>query len=330
MTSQEKKFTGILVGVTVLCAGGFYAMASKSTTRYDSAKEQFGSVTADINSMQSLSLFPTQQNLQAKQKAVADFKSEATQLAAKLQEKRPKSLDNTDPQTFTDTLVKTADASIKVYADAGLTTDAAKGGLPKGFYLGFEDYVSTPAQGSATGILTYQLSAISEVHALLAAAKSVQLLNFYREKLVEEKGGVYTPVPDSHFRALPFEISFCGSESSLRDFINGLQSSKNHFFVIRSLRVRNEKQEAPKASDANFSTKASNSEEGSAAGGIFDSADAFVLPDESKPADEPAAAPAAPELDTGHILQQVLGKENVQVFLRVDLLLFNAPAEVVK
>jgi hypothetical protein len=334
MTPKEKKFTGILVGATVLCAGGLYVVAGKGASRYDAAKEQYDALTAEINTMQNLPLFPSQQNLQAKQKAVADFKAEADQLATKLQAKRPKSLTNTDPQTFTNTLVKTAEATMKAYAAAGLTADDAKKGLPKGFYLGFEDYVSTPAQGAATGILAYELSAISEVHSILAAAKPTQLLNFYREKLVEEKGESYTPVAGSPYRPLSFEISFSGPESSVRDFINGLQSSKNHFFAIRSMRVHNEKQEAPKASDVEFDDKSSKGKEGATAGGIFESADAFVLPDDPKPADAaataPATAPAAPKADSGRILQQVLGKENVQVFLRIDLLLFDAPAAASK
>lgn len=330
MTPKEKKFTGILVGATVILAGGLCFVASSASSRYDAAKEQFDSLTGEIGSMQNLPLFPSQQNLQAKQKAVADYKADAEQLAAKLQAKRPKSIDNTDPQTFTNTLVKTAEATMKAYEAAGLSADDKSKGLPEDFYLGFEDYVSTPAQGAATGILAYELSAISEVHALLAAAKPARLLNFHREKLVEEKGETYKPAAGVTNRSLSFEISFSGPESCLRDFVNGLQSSKDHFFAIRTMRVRNEKQEAPKASDVEFDTKASQSKEGSAAGGIFDSADAFVLPDDSKPADAPAAAPAAPKADTGRILQQVLGKENVQVFLRIDLVLFDAPAAASK
>lgn len=334
MTSQEKKFTGILVGATALCIGGLYVVAGKGSSRFDTAKEQFDTLTGEINNMQNLTLFPSPQNLQAKEKAVADFKANADQLAAKLQAKRPKALTNTDPQTFTDTLVKTAEATMKAYTAAGLT---AESGLPKGFYLGFEDYASTPAQGGATGILAYELSAISEVHGLLAAAKPVKVMNFHRQSLSEEKNEAYTPVAGQAYRALPFEISFSGPESSMRAFINGLQSSKDHFFVIRTMRVVNEKQDGPKASDVEFDTKPAKGAATEAGGGIFDSGDAFVLPDEPKPAEgaapaagatpaPPEPAPAtAPKADSSRILKQVLGSENVQVFLRVDILLFDAP-----
>lgn len=323
MTPKEKKFIGILAGITVLIAGGLYVVAGQGSSRYTAAKDEFDSLSGEITNMQRLALFPSQQNLQAKQTELDKYKAEADQLATKLQAKRPKEMVNTDPQTFTNTLVKTADATLKAYSTVG---------LPKGFYLGFEDYVSTPAQGNATGILGYELTAISEVHAILAAAKPAQLLNFYREKLAEEKGETYTPPAGAGYRALPFEISFSGPESSVRAFINGLQSSKDHFFVIRSMRLVNEKQTGPKASDVEFDAKPA-----AAAGAAGDAAaafgEAFVLPGDSEPAPaEPKKdeAPAAPEADTSRILMQVLGAEKVQAFFRIDLLLFDAPAPASK
>jgi len=41
-----------------------------------------------------------------------------------------------------------------------------------------------------------------------------------------------------------------------------------------------------------------------------------------------AAAPAAAPVDTSRILSQVLGNEELQVFIRLDLLLFLAPKEL--
>jgi hypothetical protein len=337
MTPKEKKFIGILAGITLLCGGGLYVVAGKGTSRYDMAKDQFDTLTGEIANMQKLPLFPSQQNLQAKQQELEAYKAEAQQLAAKLQAKRPKEMVNTDPQTFTNTLVKTADAALKAYAAAGLTTDDSQKGLPKGFYLGFEEYVSTPAQGNATGILGYELTAINEVHSILAAAKPKQVLNFHREKLIEEKGEAYVAPAGATYRALSFEVSFAGPESSVRDFINGLQSSKDHFFVIRSMRLTNEKQEGPKASDVEFDEKPAAGEAGAAAGGVFDPGDAFVLPDDPAPGADPAPAAdpkpeeeKAPVADTSRILKQVLGAEKVQAFFRIDLLLFDAPAPASK
>jgi hypothetical protein len=319
MTSQEKKFIVILAAASLLGAGGLYVVASNGADRYTAAKEQFDAQTMDINQMQNLPLFPTPQNKEEKAKAIAAFKADAEALSAKLSAKRPKSLDNSNPQAFTNLLVKTTQEAKKKYAAEGLNIDGDDADLPKGFYLGFENYVSTPAQGTATGILSYQLGAISEVHSLLAAAKPTKLLNFYREPLLEEKGESYTPSAAVPYRTLPFEISFLAPESTLRDLINGLQQSPQYFFVVRSMRITNEKQSAPKASDVNFDANqdaSSTDSEPAAATGTF------VLPDEAE------AAPAAPEpaaTDSSRILKQVLGSEQVQVFLRIDLVLFDEP-----
>lgn len=324
MTSQEKKFIGILAAASVLGAGGLYFVASDCVDRYTASKEQFDALSSEINQMQNLSLFPTPQNKQEKEKALASFKSDAEALTAKLIAKRPQSLENINPQAFTNLLVKTAQEVKKKYAAEGLQIDGDDADLPKGFYFGFENYVSTPAQGSATGILAYQLGAINEVHTLLAAAKPRKLLNFYREVLPEERGEEYTPSATQPYRTLPFEISFSGPESCLRDLINGLQQSPQHLFVIRSMRIVNEKQSPPKASDANFE------EERDATSGEPESRNpvaTFVLPEagksdavEAAPAEQPSAI-----ADNGRILKQVLGSEEVQVFLRIDLVLFAEP-----
>lgn len=340
MNSKEKTFIGILAGATVFCAGLLFMLAGKSGSRTEAAKEKHAALSDEIKKMQNLPLFPTEENLEGKENELEVYQANAAELATKLQAYRPIAIDSIDPQTFTNTLVKTADATMKTYAAAGMKIDADKGALPRGFYLGFENYTNTPAQQGATGILAYQLSSISEVHKLLAAAKPAKLLNFMREPQPEEKNIMYEPSNGVPYRILPFEISFSGPESSMRDFINGLQSSKSYFYVIRTLRIKNEKQVGPKASDVQFSSRPVKP-----AGGALEGFDAFELP-EAAPAAAPgaaepgAAAPApegpapeapksepAPVVDTDVILKQVLGAENIEVFMRVDVLLFDAPAD---
>ena len=145
------------------------------------------------------------------------------------------------------------------------------------------------------GEVAFELGAISELHQSLAATKPAQLLNFHRAPLDEESNKPYTPAAGATFRALPVEVAFSGPERSIREFINSLQNSKTHFYLIRSMRVMNEKQAAPKASDVQFDEKKAGGKAADApGGGIFDSGDAFVLPDEAPaPAGEAPAAPAA-------------------------------------
>ena len=322
MTAKDKSFIGILAGVTVVCVGGLYYWASQSDSRYDAAKEGYTNVTIEIADMEAIPLFPTEKNKAEKEKALDDYKADATQLAEKLKAFRPKEIKNTDPQTFTDALVKMAADTKAAYTAQGLLVDA----IPKGFYLGFESYTNTPAQQGATGVLAYELAAIAEMHGVLASAKPAKLLNFYRQSLGEETGKAYTADKGAAYRALPVEIAFSGSEKSLRGFINGLNSSKKYFYLIRSLRIMNEKQTGPKASDVQFDTAKAAAPGGAVGGGVFGEGSAFVLPSEEPAApagDKPAEVkPEEKSKSTEQILKQVLGSENIEVFLRIDILLF--------
>jgi hypothetical protein len=330
MNPKEKTFIGILAAVTAVCAGGLYYFAGKGSTRFDTAKEQYDALGAEITQMENLPLFPTSQNKKNKEDAVAAYEKDALALAKKLQALRPQAMPVSDPQKFTNDLVKTAADTLAAYGEAGLKVDGAKGTIPQAFYLGFENYKNTPAQQEATSILTYQLGAISELHAHLAAAKPAELLNFLRVELPEEKGGTYTAVAGQPFRTLPVEIFFAGPESSLRAFLNALQTSKSHYYLIRTLRIRNEKLTGPKASDVRFESETAKPAGGTEGGSIFDSFDNLPTPDAAPapegaaPAPEGAAPAPAPSKDDSIILKQVLGNENINVFLRIDILLFDA------
>ena len=120
-------------------------------------------------------------------------------------------------------------------------------------------------------------------------------------------------------RPFPLEITFTGPEKAAREFISSIVKQDNHYLVVRSLRVTNMKKDPPRAADAQFD-KAAASKPAAAAdpfGG------GFVLPGDETPAatpEKPAATPKA--ADSSRILSQVLGNEQVQVFIRLDLLEF--------
>ena len=81
------------------------------------------------------------------------------------------------------------------------------------------------------------------------------------------------------------------------------------------------KKDPPKKEDAKFD-KPAESKPGAGGEDVFGGG--FVLPGEEAPAaTTPAVAPAAPvKADSSRILAQVLGTEQVSVFIRLDLLQF--------
>lgn len=325
---QENRFAAGLGGITAVAAIGLIAWGVKAGGAYNKAKEDYAAAADAVDAMAKDKLYPNEDHLQAKKKAVADYDKSVADLQKAFDKFRAPTPPNVDPDVFSANLQKAKEAAAKAFAE--VRPQATE--VPPEFYLGAEAYTNSPVKKEATGILTYELDAISELVANLAAAAPSKLLNIYRPPLAEEEGKTFDAKGKS-FRALPVEISFTGNEGTLRKFLSSLDDSAKHYFVVRSIRVINEKTKAPTAADGQFESKEGEAAkpEGGAAADPFGGAGAFVLPGEDpaakpadgeKPAEAPAAADAAPAGGDGVILQQVLGSEQVHVFLRIDILQF--------
>lgn len=307
---------GTLVGVILLFVAG-----SSGGRRYDSAMEEFSSAGGEVGSILKLPLSPKPENRDGKSKALDEYRKSVESLQAAFEPFRPKELKNVSPQEFTTRLKAVNDEVRKAFDDMETK-------VPDPFFCGFEKYKTELARGSATGMLDYQLGGIRNLMLALAKSGASELKNLHRPVLPEEDGKEFKPADTDVARALPLEITFVGPEKSMRAFVSSIVKPEGQYAVIRSIRVSNTKKDPPKAADAKFEKPAAPKPAASA--DVFSGG--FVLPgeepktDEKKPAPAPAPAPA-PEAapadgDTSRILSQVLGSEEVQVFLRMDLMQF--------
>ncbi len=330
---QENKFVSMLAGITLAGAVILFVVGSRGAAGYNAAKADFDSAAADVANFERLPLYPLDENRNGKSKALAEYRAEVEELQQTFDAYRPESLENISSQEFTARLVTTKDE-----VEAALK--AANIGIPENFFLGFEAYATAPARESATGILNYQLSIVKDLMASLASSSSSALLNFHRPRLPEEAGTAFTPSADAVARKLPLEITFKGTEEAARKFVSDIMSAESRYLVIRSLRITNERNEPPRTSDSQMVAPAASAESSSAAASDPFAGVGFVFPDDDPPAEgeaagEPAeaapapAAPAAP-LDSGRSLGQVLGSEEIVVFLRIDLLQFLPAKELVQ
>ncbi|MFT4177202.1 MAG: Amuc_1100 family pilus-like protein [Luteolibacter sp.] len=300
---QENKFVATLGGVTLAGAVLLIGFGAKSCSDYKSAKERFDTASGEVSQFESLPLYPKEENKNGKEKALREYIQQTEELQAAFEKYRSASDEKISPQEFTDRL-KAADTELRKAFEDSKTT------LPTSFFVGFESYTGTLARDSATGILDFQLKAVKSILLSLATAAPSELTNISRPKLPEEDGQEFKPAADQVYRALPLEISFRGSEKSVRSFLSALGKNDDKFVVIRSVRIANEKADAPLASDAKFQTT-EETPAGDVGGG-------FVMPG----SEEPEQQPAAPVADSSPVLIQVLGKEEVNVFLRLDILQF--------
>jgi hypothetical protein len=325
---QENRFAAGLGGITAVAAAGLIVFALSAGKGYTKTKEEYDTTAAEVDKMVKGPLYPNEDNLSDKEKAVKDYKESVASLEKAFDKFRAPTPPNIEPGDFSDAIKKALDAATKAITDA-------KGEVPAEFFIGFEAYKDAPARKEATGILTYELDAVSNLFAGLAAAGPVKVLNTFRPPLEEEEGKTFD-VKGKSYRALPFEIAFSGKEETFRKFLSSLDDSGKYYYVIRSVRIVNEKLKAPTSADGQFKAEEAGADAGAATaapgadpfGGA--AAGGFVLPGEADaatppPADTPAPEPAAPapaEGGSGVILQEVLGSEKINVFLRLDIIQF--------
>lgn len=318
---QENRFAAGLGGITAVAAIGLIALIVSANGGYSKAKEEYDKVTGEIDGMTNGRLYPSDDNLTAKQKAVREYKESVSKLTEAFNKYKAATPPNIEPADFNTALAQARETAAKAITDS-------KGEVPGDFFDGFETYKETAVKKEATGILTYELGAVSQLMSGLAASGPVKLLNIHRPKLEEEDGKVFNH-EGKMYRALPFEIAFNCKEDTFRKFLSTLDDSGKYYYVIRSMRVSNDKQKAPTAADAEFKTEEAAAP---AAGGgetPFGAGGGFVLPGDDTPAapTPPAPAPggvAAPAAGGADelILKQVLGSERINVFLRLDIVQF--------
>lgn len=334
--NKEKGFLVALGAGTVLVAGALAGVAYMASNRYEAAKEKFQSADTDVVQLSKRELFPSKENLNAKRKNLEEYRSSVASLQEKLLAYKPKDLKKVSPAEFTKQIQEAGQ-------EANTRFGEIKATLPEGFALGFEAYTSAPVRETATPLLEYQLGAHRALFKMLADARPTKVNSVYRERQPEEDGKPYPPVdPNAKgkpvekkeaYRKLPMEVTFTGNERAVRDFLSSISSSKDYFYVVRSVRIANEKKVGPKKSEASFETTATG-----AADNPFGNAFAAAPADAAAPAPAPAEgatpappAPAPPPVqDSSQILKQVLGNEHITCFVRLDVLLFNEGVELPK
>ena len=339
---QENKFTAALAGVTAV---GSIALLSLSMGKADAIASDNAALKKALrleSSIKSVQPFPNRENLAKKQKNVNDYEDGSKDLQGQFVAYRPAAKDVEDfaPDKFS--------AIVSSYRNR-LNEEFKKNGveLPDQCVYGFEAYANKFPRSEATGELSYQIKAMEWLLGELASNKPEALLNIVRTKFALE----LTPVPTGRgdrrksdveepvYYAMPVELSFRSDEKGLSRFLEEIANTEKYPFVIRSMRVQNERMTPPTQGDARFAP----AETGGSVDDIFGLGDDFLKNGESElvvEGGDPAAAVAAgapavnqtevptvgSDSDDTRLLLPVLGSEKVNVFLKLDLILLNQSA----
>lgn len=330
---KNNPFLTALIGITVVVCGALFYLGSKGADKYEEAKTEFDNAFNAVKKSEGIPLYPTAENRDAKKKALSDYNQSIDDLRALFDKYRKDDIENISTQEFTGRLKAANSEVTKALADAGCE-------VPEDFFMGFETYRDTLALTEATGLLDYQVEGLKHALLDLAKARPTELIKVFREKIPEESRGNANLPPGDVARQFGFEISFKGSENAAREFITSLGDTEPYYYIIRCMRIENEQDEPPTVSDAKFERQRAEAEEepedpfGIGFFNDAEEAEPAVDPEGAEPGvgeDEVAVVEEAPEpVDSSRILAQVLGAEEILVFVRFDLTLFLPKKELPK
>ena len=312
---NENKFVATLAGVTAIISGGILFFGISQSGVYSEKLEEYDELKGSLVKMSSTKPYPNAENLATREEAMAKYESTIDSVYKELQSFKPADLKSLSPEAFSDARVAMERELRSAFTESGTT-------IPAGCSFGFERYASVQANALATSKLSFQLSATKSLLINLAESKPTALVNIKRNELPietrrrggdvkekREKGGEAKDV----YQRLPMELVFTASESSVRAFLKGMVSSKDYFYNINTIRIKNESQRSPTEEDVDFPEAASSE------GGEISFAD---FGDESEPeAEKPAAIDSSMTKASGRVLKQILGNELLHIHLSFDVLL---------
>ena len=329
---KQSKFEAILLVVVVIAAAGIIFMGLSQGKAYKAAKERFDDAESEVSAMESGKPYPNPKMVGLRKDEVEAFRKEVVGLQGDLLKFRPAELEKISPAEFNTRLTETSDKLRSLYEKSEIV-------FPEDWRAGFESYTASPPKDAATPYLNFQLQALDALYTDLAKSGPSELLNVHRGKLPVERGDPMDEVDrrgrpikgGKPFYVLPVEITFRGREKAVRKFLSEVAGAEEYFTSIRSLRIRNSKNAAPpRTSDAEFEGGLETGEDEPADPfGAFDFG-AFGEEDEEGEEEDEVVEEDKEDAGGDQILGQVLGAEELNVFLQLELLLFKSDVELPK
>lgn len=280
---------GALAAV-VLVAGGYLLFAELG--RLDEEQSSFDQKKTQLQRLQGNKPFPNQANVAATRKEA----EEAAALLQELAEELAVELPSTTPQAFQDELAG-------MVKEIGEKAAAKKIGLPENFYLGFEQYETQLPAADIAPRLSSQLRTINAV-ALVLLDSQVESLGSIVRAPVRGEAGSDVAEEESEERGrknkresqapelemVPFDIAFNANQSAFRTAFNRISELQPPVFV-RLVAVENSAPAPP-----------------------------------SKSADAEASEPQAEQPSPPSGIRPVVGRETVNVSLRLAGVVASKPA----
>lgn len=301
---QQNRWLGtfliVLAGATLIALILLY-MAKGS---FEQASARYSEASAERSRLERLDPFPNDANYKkmkvfvesykdALEKFKVDLKTHALPVPADLP---PNEFQTRLRQVTTETIEKARGANVK---------------LPDNFFLGFDEYTAALPNTAATPLLGQELAQVQMLMNIVIDSRVDSVTVFKRTPLPEERSAAPSPSPApgrkpaepaaSGLKLLErhiVDITFVGSPSAARKAINQISSAGEQVYIIRTLRVLNEKLKGPER----------------------DQRPSGSAPAASSPA--PSAEAAQPASKQGSALNFMVGNEHIEVAAKIEIVRF--------
>jgi len=288
---RQNSFLAAFFAVTIAGTIALGVLLYMQYDNYSTTAEEYNKQADELKHLQSLAPYPSEENLK-KLRAQRQALDANIQTLRESLAKMALPIPPTSPEQFQDRLR----ASVLAAVDQAKQNEVK---LPEKFYLGFDGYQTTPPKPSATMALANQMAGIELVLKTLIENKVAEINSVKRAVLVEEdqtggdKPSVASPA-QGPINKTSFEVAFKAEQNQARKIINAIADSKKQFFVLRGLRINNEKLKAPSKKDGD------------------DAKSVAGLPEAGKPAG--ADAPSG--------LKYIIGTEKIDVVAQIEIVNF--------
>ena len=234
--SKEQSFWVGFAFVTLLLIGGAGYFLFTSHGAYSQSRGDFDTKELRLRKLESAKLYPNKENLKTLSDQIDGFEVEVNKVHDLLKAFQ-KPLPRVSDQEFPPQL-RAAKEEFERYAVKNRVI------TPDDFYLGMGSYQFQLPRPEATGILAYELGAIQHLLKIIIDNGADEIFSLEREQTAVEMG---KPDPEKTERVVKYTltVSFQTTHEGFQDFLNKVSNDKEYFFIVRVLRVDNQKKEGP-------------------------------------------------------------------------------------
>jgi hypothetical protein len=239
---RENRFLGtfgILFGVSLLGATAFLVRTKDDS---DEAAARFATATMELNRLQRLSPYPSEENLRKMKVHAEDYATALGKLKEELK-LRVVPAPALKPNEFQSRLRVALDAITE-------KAHANKVRLPDRCFLGFDEFAAALPNEAVAPLLGQELVQVEWVVNALLDARVAAVTALNRAAVAEGRGTTEAVKSGPAAAVLQpernvVEVSFLSTPAAARRAINQIASASRHFCIIRQLHVRNENQTGP-------------------------------------------------------------------------------------